>query len=125
MNNITLVGRATKDIEIKATPSGTMVANGSIAVDRGRKGPNGDKLTDFFNVSFFGKTAEIASQYIKKGDMFSVSGRMENDRWVDKDGNKRDGWRVQVDRLSLIGGRRDSQGSDFPAQEEDIDQIPF
>lgn len=86
MNVITLTGNATKDIEIKYTPSGKSVAKGTIAVKRDYKNQNGEYETDFIDFVAIGKTAEIMSNHINKGDKFGITGRLQIRKWEKENG---------------------------------------
>ena len=89
MNVITLTGNATKDIDLKYSPTGTAIGNGSIAVRRSFKNKQGEYETDFFNFVAIGKVSEIMAQYIKKGDKFGITGSLQNRVWEKDDGDKR------------------------------------
>ena len=88
MNKVIMIGRNTKDIELKQTTSGTSVAEFSIAVKRAFKNANGENDSDFFNCIAYGKTAETISRYVKKGDMISVDGRLQVRNYTNKEGRK-------------------------------------
>lgn len=81
MNVITLTGNATKDIELKYTPSGTGVANGTIAVRRDFKNQQGEYETDFINFVALGKLSEVMANHIHKGDKFGITGRLQIRKW--------------------------------------------
>lgn len=101
LNSVVLIGRLTKDPELKYTPQGTPVASLSIAVDRFTKGSDGNYETDFFNCTAWRKTAEFAGQYLKKGRLVSVQGRIQNRSWVDAtSGQKRTVTEIQVDNIN-------------------------
>jgi single-strand DNA-binding protein len=85
MNVITLTGNATKDFELKYTPSGKPVGNGSIAVRRDYKNQQGEYETDFINLVVLGKLSEIMANHVHKGDKFGVTGRLQIRKW-EKDG---------------------------------------
>ena len=89
MNVITLTGNAVRDIEIKITPNGKTVANGTIAVKRDFKNPSGEYETDFIDFIALGKTGEIMGNYIKKGDKFGITGRLQIRKWTKEDGTNR------------------------------------
>jgi single-strand DNA-binding protein len=111
MNVITLAGRAGRDPELKYFESGTMVANLSLAVNAAKKGDD----ADWFELKIWGKTAQIAADYVKKGSQIAVTGRMSTERWVDKtSGEKRQKFVVNVERLSLLGSKADND-SQAPA----------
>lgn len=88
MNRIILLGRLTKDIEIRNTQSGTSIGRTSIAVDRRAKAGE-QKEADFFNVTAFGKTAEFMEKWSGKGRRVLIEGRIQNSKYKDKDGNER------------------------------------
>jgi single-strand DNA-binding protein len=85
MNVITLTGNATKDVEIKFTPNGKAIGNGTIAVRRDFKNQQGEYETDFINFVALGKLAEVMANYIHKGDKFGINGRLQIRKW-DHDG---------------------------------------
>lgn len=89
LNKICIAGRLTRDPELKRTPSGTAVTSFSIACDRDFKSADGQKETDFVDVVAWRQTAEFVSQYIGKGRMVSVEGRLQIRTWKDKDGKSR------------------------------------
>ena len=111
MNIITLTGNATKDIELKYTPNGKAVANGSIAVRRDFKNQHGEYETDFFNLVILGKTAEIMANYIKKGDKFGVTGRLQNRVWEKDNGDKQYFTEVVVNGFDFPYKQREEQGN--------------
>lgn len=89
LNKIILMGRLTRDPELRQTGSGKSVANFSLAVDRDFKAQNGEKETDFIDVVAWASTADFVSKYFSKGRMAVVEGRLQIRDWTDKDGGKR------------------------------------
>ena len=90
MNSVILIGRTTREPELKILAnSGTAVANFNIAVDREFQVKGKDKMTDFFNIVIFGKTAEYAANYLKKGKLCAVKGSIQNRTYDTKEGEKR------------------------------------
>lgn len=89
LNKSFLMGRLTRDPELRRTQSGTPVCSFSIACERDFKNPDGEKDTDFFDCVAWRQTAEFVSQYFTKGRMVVVEGRLQNRDWTDKEGNKR------------------------------------
>ena len=90
MNSVILIGRTTREPELKIlATSGTAVANFNIAVDREFQVKGKDKMTDFFNVVIFGKSAEYAANYLKKGKLCAVKGSIQNRTYYTKEGEKR------------------------------------
>lgn len=85
INRVVLVGRLTKDPELRYTASGTAVASFTLAVDRARPGPSGEKETDFINIVAWSKLGELCAQYLGKGRLASVDGRLQLRRFENKD----------------------------------------
>ena len=109
LNHITLMGRLTRDPELRRTGTGVAVASFSIAVDRdfgGRDG--GEKKTDFIDCVAWRQTGEFISKYFTKGRMIVVEGRLEMRDWTDKDGNKRRNAEVIVANAYFGDSKRDS-----------------
>ena len=114
LNHITIMGRLTRDPELRRTGSGTAVASFTVAVDRdfgGRDG--GEKETDFIDCVAWRQTGEFVSKYFTKGRMIVVSGRLQIRSWTDKDGNKRRTAEVVADNCYFGDSKRDSDGSSF------------
>jgi single-strand DNA-binding protein len=88
MNIIALTGNATKDVELKYTPNGKGVANGTIAVRRDFKNQNGEYETDFINFIALGGLSEVMANHIKKGDKFGINGRLQIRKWEKDNGDK-------------------------------------
>ena len=112
LNHITIMGRLTRDPELRRTGSGIAVASFTVAVDRdfgGRDG--GEKETDFIDCVAWRQTGEFVSKYFTKGRMIVVSGRLQIRSWTDKDGNKRRTAEVVADNCYFGDSKRDDQGS--------------
>ncbi len=108
VNSITLVGRAGRDPEVRYFESGSVVANLTLAVNRTRK----DDEPDWFNLEIWGKQAQVAADYVRKGSLLGIIGSFKLDRWTDKgSGEERTKPVVRVDRLELLGSRRDAEAS--------------
>lgn len=99
LNNIVVMGRLTRDVELKTTPSGVSVATLTLAVERDRKNENGEKDTDFIDAVLWRYTAEFAEKYFSKGKMAVVSGRLQTRKWTDKEGNKRTSYEIAADNI--------------------------
>ena len=115
LNHITIMGRLTRDPELRRTGSGVAVASFSVAVDRdfGRN-ENGEKETDFIDCVAWRNTAEFVSKYASKGRMVVVSGRLQIRSWTDKDGNKRRTAEVVADNVYFGDSKRDNDsGSSY------------
>lgn len=87
LNVITMVGRLTRDPELRNTNSGTKVASFTLACDESRKGPNGEKQTVFLPVSVFGNQADVVMKFVKKGHLLGISGRLTQHKYTRKDTN--------------------------------------
>ena len=115
LNHITIMGRLTRDPELRRTGSGIAVASFTVAVDRdfgGRDG--GEKETDFIDCVAWRQTGEFVSKYFTKGRMIVVSGRLQIRSWTDKDGNKRRTAEVVADNCYFGDSKRDSDsGSSY------------
>ena len=108
LNHITIMGRLTRDPELRRTGSGIAVASFSVAVDRDfGKNENGEKETDFIDCVAWRNTAEFISKYATKGRMVVVSGRLQIRSWTDKDGNKRRTAEVVADNVYFGDSRRE------------------
>ena len=107
LNIVTLVGRAGRDPEVRYFESGSVVCKLTLAVDRGRK--NSDE-PDWFNLEMWGKTAEVAANYVRKGSLVGITGTLKFDRWQDRSsGAERTSPVIRVDQLRLLGSRRDNE----------------
>jgi single-strand DNA-binding protein len=144
-NKVMLMGNLTRDPEIRYTPKGTAVAEIGLAINRYFTGESGDKREDttFVDVTLWGRTAEIASEYLKKGRPVFIEGRLQLDTWEDKQsGQKRSKLRVVAEGMQLLGARGGGGGSEensgggsaaaaspakksTPPPEPDDDEIPF
>ena len=110
LNKIILMGRLTRDPELRRTESGTAVCSFSIAVDRDFKSKNGEKETDFIDIVAWRSTAEFVSKYFTKGRMAVVEGRLQIRDWTDKEGGKRRSAEVIADNV-YFGDSRPNQNS--------------
>ena len=111
INNVTIIGRTTKDIELRATSSGTNNASFSLAVERNFKNANGEKETDFINCVAWRKTAEILAQYAPKGSMIGVRGRIQTRNYENNQGVRVYVTEVVADEVQLIDTRNNNQGA--------------
>ncbi len=108
LNHITIMGRLTRDVELRSTQSGVSVASFTVAVDRdfgARDG--GERQTDFIDCVAWRQTGEFVSKYFRKGSMIVVSGRLQSRKWQDRDGNNRTSWEVNADNVYFGESRRD------------------
>ena len=119
MNQITLIGRAGRDPEARYFESGTMVANLTLAVNAFKR----DDPPEWFNLEIWGKQAQVAADYVRKGSQIAVTGRVKTEKWTDKTGQERSKPVVVVDRLELLGSKRDQP--EPPADSAFDDEVPF
>ncbi|SFV61864.1 Single-stranded DNA-binding protein [hydrothermal vent metagenome] len=112
-NKVVLMGNLTRDIEIRYSQSGSAIGNTGIAVNRKWKSATGEQKEEvmFVDLTLFGRTAEIANQYLRKGRQVLIDGRLSLDQWTAQDGTKRSKHSVIVENLQMIGGRDDAQQS--------------
>jgi single-strand DNA-binding protein len=110
-NRVVLLGNVTRDPELRYTPSGTAVLDLGLAVNDRRKGPNGDWVeeTTFVDVTLWGRTAEVASEYLSKGAPVFIEGRLKLDTW-EKEGKKQSKLRVVGERMQMLGQRSGGGG---------------
>ncbi len=145
-NKAIMAGYLTRDIELRYFPSGGTVANSAIATNRRYKGDDGEMKEEvcFIDLSFFGRTAEIANQYLNKGSLVLVEGRLSYETWTDQTGGKRSRHKIQVEKMTMLGKSEEKkqepdityggkkvnmQGSGKDNKDayaiEDNDEIPF
>ena len=112
LNHITIMGRLTRDPELRRTGTGIAVASFTVAVDRDFSGRDGgEKETDFIDCVAWRQTGEFVSKYFTKGSMIVVSGRLQIRSWTDKDGNKRRTAEVVADNVYFGESRRSNEGN--------------
>ena len=115
LNHIVLMGRLTRDPELRRTATGIAVASFTLAVDRDfGKSESGDRETDFIDIVAWRQTAEFVNKYFTKGRMAVVSGRLQIRTWTDREGNKRRSAEVVADNVYFGDSRRDNEAG--PAQ---------
>ena len=134
MNNVVLVGRLTRDVDLKYIQgSGTPVASFTMAVDREFAGKDGKKETDFIDIQVWGKSAENCANYISKGSLVAIQGAIRVDSYQDQEGNNRKITRVNANRVQFLDSKKDKQESNIAPmgqfqdfqQVDDTDDIPF
>ena len=118
LNHITIMGRLTRDPELRYTQSNTPVANFTLAVDRDGSGRDGgEKKTDFIDCIAWRNTAEFVSKHFTKGRMAVVAGSLQSRKWQDRDGNNRTSWEVNAESVYFADSKRDSgSGTSAPAE---------
>ena len=139
LNHITIMGRFTRDPELRHTQSGTAVTSFTLAVDRDFKDKNtGESATDWISCTAWKGTAEFVSRYFRKGRMAVVDGRLQTRSYQDRDGNKRTAVEVVADHVYFGDSKRDSDPLDkladdaapvsepsFQEMEDDPSELPF
>jgi len=142
LNRVLLLGNVTRDPEVRYTPKGSAVCDLGIAVNRAYTTDSGEKREEvtFVDVTLWGRTAEVASEYLKKGRPVFIEGRLQMDTWDDKQtGQKRSRLRVVAENMQLLGGRPPGGAADATGEirqpgppsksaatsEPDEDEIPF
>lgn len=111
LNKIFIMGRLTRDPELRRTQNGTAVAGFALAVDRDYKNADGTKETDFIEVVAWRSSAEFVSKYFTKGRMAIVEGRLQLRDWQDKDGNKRRSAEVVADNVYFCDSKKEGDSS--------------
>ncbi|MGE9943472.1 single-stranded DNA-binding protein [Phascolarctobacterium succinatutens] len=127
MNNIVLLGRLTKDADIRSTQSGKVVASFTLAVDRPYT-QNGKREVDFIACQIWGKSAEVLGKSVHKGQRILLEGRLQIRQYTDKNGNKRTAAEVVADRFEFIERKEQTepQGMENFGQQMPFDEeIPF
>jgi single-strand DNA-binding protein len=140
LNKIIVMGRLTRNPELRKTNTDTAVASFTLAVDRDRKSKDGAKETDFIDIVAWRGTAEFVSKYFTKGKLAVVEGRLQIRDWTDKDGNKRKVAEIVADNVYFGDSRKEESvatdvgfgsiphfddGQQFADMEDDDDGIPF
>ena len=115
-NKVVLVGNLTRDIELRYAQSGSAIANTAIATSR-KFTQNGERKEEvcFVDITFFGRSAEVANQYLRRGSKILVEGRLKFDQWVAQDGSKRSKHSVIVETMQMLDSKADAQagGGDY------------
>ena len=127
LNRIVLMGRLTRDPELRRTQSGTAVVSFSIACDRDYAAQGAEKETDFVDIVAWRNTAEFVSKYFTKGRMAVVSGRLQIRNWQDKEGNKRRSAEVVADNVYFGDSKRDNAEGSFNQTQgyaQSFNQVP-
>jgi len=131
VNKVILVGRLGRDPETRYTGSGQAVASFTMATDESYKDRNGErqKRTEWHRITAWGKLAEICQQYLKKGTMVYIEGRIQSREWQDKEGQKRTSYDIVANTMKMLSSRAESAaaagggtGGGAPRGGEDFDQ---
>lgn len=130
-NKIIVMGRLTREPELRRTQQGTAVTGFTLAVDRPR-GKGGAQQTDFIDCVAWGKTAEFVAKYFAKGQLVHIDGRLQSRDWTDKQGQSRRAWEIFVQEADFAEGKRDRPapgpvtGDDFVDDTDDDEaELPF
>ena len=115
LNKIIVMGRLTRDPELRRTQSGLSVTSFSVACDRDFKSQSGEKETDFIDIVAWRSTADFVSRYFTKGRMAVVTGRLQIRNWTDKEGNKRRSAEVVADNVYFGDSKRDAEAGAAPS----------
>lgn len=107
LNSVVLVGRVGQDPDIKFFETGRIKATFSLAVNR----PTKDRETDWFRIEIWGKQAEVAQNYVRKGSLIGIEGRLEFSRWTDAQGQKQEMPIIAANNLRLLGSKSDNQAA--------------
>jgi len=116
-NKVILVGNLTRDIELRYTQGGMAIAKTGIATNRKFKKQNGEQVdeTMFIDITFFGRSAEIANQYLRRGSKVLVEGRLMLEQWTDQNGQKRSKHSVNVEEMKMLDSRADAMQGGYNA----------
>lgn len=123
LNKITVMGRMTRDPELRRTNSGTAVTSFTIACERDFKADNGEREADFIECVAWRNTAEFVSKYFAKGRMAVVSGRLQTRNWTDKEGNKRKATEIVAESVYFGDSKREELQS-YAAPQESFAELP-
>lgn len=125
VNKVILIGNLGRDPEVRYMPSGEAITNITLATTDTWKDKSGEKQerTEWHRVAFFGKLAEIAGEYLKKGSQVYVEGRLQTRKWQDKEGNERYTTEIVADRMQMLGSRSGS-GNSFEVMDKEPSGSP-
>lgn len=124
LNKIIIMGRLTRDPELRKTGNGTAVAAFTLAVDRDFKSQGGERETDFIDIEAWRNTAEFVSKYFGKGRMAVVEGRLQVRDWTDKDGNRRRSYEVVADNVYFGDSKKVSESDPQAAPSGEFREVP-
>ncbi len=125
-NKVILVGNLTRDVEVRYTSGGSAIGKVGIATSHKWKSQTGEQKEEvmFIDLTFFGRTAEIANQYLHKGSKVLVDGRLVLEQWTAQDGTKRSKHSITVETMKMLDSKGDSMGYDGANQGGGYDQSP-
>jgi single-strand DNA-binding protein len=130
LNKVMIIGRLGRDPEMRYTPSGRPVTTFSVATDRSWNTSDGERHTEteWFNVVAWSNLAEICKQYLTKGQLVYIEGRLQTRKWEDAEGNKRSSIEIVANEMIILGDRRELNSNatdDDIEDDEDVDEFPF
>ena len=131
VNKVILIGNLGKDVEMRYMTNGDAIANMTIATTENWKDKSGEKQekTEWHRISMFGRLAEVAGEYLKKGSSVYLEGKLQTRKWQDKEGNDRYTTEIVANEMKMLGGKPDGKPADDKPKREpgaDIDEdIPF
>ena len=125
INKCIFIGNITRDPEVKNLPNGETVANCAIACNERWKSKDGtpQEKVEFINLVFYRRLAEIAGEWLKKGSMIYVEGKLSTRKWQDKDGKDRYTTEIIVNELQMLGGKQEGQSAPEPAQSKQASNV--
>lgn len=128
-NQVILSGNLCQDIELRQTPSGLSVARFTLAINRKSKSDK-ERITDFFEIVVWKQSAEFISKYAKKGDNILVCGKLQTEKWADKDGNNKSKIIIVADEVNIVSKKSDSEPlyesqTKFDEVENNDSNLPF
>ena len=126
VNKVILVGRLGKDPEVRYSNNGNAITNFNLATSRVYKNKQGEKVdeTEWHRCVSFGRTAEVCGEYLHKGSLIYVEGRLQTRDWEDKDGNKRWTTEIIIDNMRMLGSKNDTGGSSGESSGNPFDKGP-
>lgn len=127
LNVVLVMGHLTRDVEMRTMPSGTGVCDFGIAVNRlwSKDGQKQEEVS-FFDVTAFGKTADLCAEYLSKGRQVLLEGRLKQERWEAKEGGQRSRVKIVVERVTFLGGKSAQNDGNVKRKDEiPEDEIPF
>jgi len=118
-NKVILVGNLTRDIELRYSGGGLAIAKSAIATSR-KFTSNGEKKEEvtFIDITFFGRSGEVANQFLRKGSKVLIEGRLQFDQWTDQNGAKKSKHSIAVETMQMLGEKQASQGAQAPRQSQ-------
>lgn len=125
INNVTLTGRITKDLEKHETGKGTSVVNFSLVVDRRRKNANGDREADFISIQAWGLTADLLCKYCGKGSLIGVEGRIQTRNYENNQGQRVYVTEVVAENVTFLDSKKNNQSQQSNGYQNDSYQQPF